>query len=52
MNIFSEGKNLCSVYQSEACFASIVSPWFDLLQSIPNCLQACGNQDVYLLRKR
>jgi SAM-dependent methyltransferase len=52
MNVSSEGKNLCSVYQSEACFATMIEPWFELLQSIPNCLQACGNQDVYLLRKR
>jgi SAM-dependent methyltransferase len=48
----AEGENVCSTFQDRAFSENLFSPYFELVGHYPESLQACGNQDLHLLRKK
>jgi ubiquinone/menaquinone biosynthesis C-methylase UbiE len=48
----SEGENLCASYQNKEFTARLLSEYFEILDFYPSALASCGNQDLYLLKRR
>jgi hypothetical protein len=52
LSINAEGENVCTSYQSREYSVNLFSQFFELLGYFPSALEACGNQDLYLLKKK
>lgn len=48
----AEGRNVCASYQNEIFSRSLFTKKFDVVDFLPGAMTCCGNQDLYLLRKR
>jgi SAM-dependent methyltransferase len=47
----AEGENLCATYQTRDWTERLLGDAFDVVEFRPSVHAACGNQDLYLLRK-
>jgi SAM-dependent methyltransferase len=50
-NCSEAGTNRCGVYHPESYVRTVLSKGFDIIDCVPRGAEACGNQDLYLLRK-